>query len=209
MWVYDLARGTESRLTFSDKYEQRPSWYPDSDRLLYSVVSGISGTLVTENADGSGDSRRLLGNVGVGNNEGFARISPDGKWLLYLEDQLGSLRMRLASLGPDGMPGESRRLIAEDPEPDVVDANISPDGRLIAYTGIDTGRPEVYLTRFPDGRGRWQVSTGGGRMPRWASETGELFFVSGTGPSVRGAQRCERRERGRGRGRSGRLFCLS
>ena len=31
---------------------------------------------------------------------------------------------------------------------------------------------------FPDGEGRWQVSTGGGQAPMWNPQGGELFFVS-------------------------------
>lgn len=66
-----------------------------------------------------------------------------------------------------------------------MDARISPDGRLLAYMSTESGQPEVFLTRFPSGRGRWQISSEGGRTPRWARETGELFYISGIGPSVR------------------------
>ncbi len=34
------------------------------------------------------------------------------------------------------------------------------------------------MTRFPRGGGRWQVSTGGGRMPRWVKDTGELLYLA-------------------------------
>src|SRR5262249_30647357 len=58
-------------------------------------------------------------------------------------------------------------------------AEISPDGRWLAYQSDDSGRDEVYVRPFPDvNSGRWQVSTSGGRTPAWARSGDELFFVS-------------------------------
>ena len=63
---------------------------------------------------------------------------------------------------------------------------ISPDGRWIAYTSIESGRIEVYVRPFPEvDQGRWQVSTDGGFDPRWAKNGRELFFSSGGGPGPR------------------------
>ncbi len=58
---------------------------------------------------------------------------------------------------------------------------ISPDGRWIAYTSNESGREEVYVRPFPDvGLGRWQVSTDGGKMPRWTKRGRELIFRRGS-----------------------------
>ncbi len=35
---------------------------------------------------------------------------------------------------------------------------------------------EVYLTRFPSGEGRWQVSANGGREPLWAPGGDVLYY---------------------------------
>jgi eukaryotic-like serine/threonine-protein kinase len=37
----------------------------------------------------------------------------------------------------------------------------------------------VYVTRFPEGTGKWPVSTQGGLHPRWRADGRELFFASG------------------------------
>jgi eukaryotic-like serine/threonine-protein kinase len=37
------------------------------------------------------------------------------------------------------------------------------------------------VTSFPDARGRWQVSTGGGEQPRWRGDGKELFYLSPDG----------------------------
>ena len=58
-------------------------------------------------------------------------------------------------------------------------SSLSPDGRYLAYVERQaSGLPELFVTTFPSGEGRWQISTGGGRAPKWAA-TGELFFVAG------------------------------
>jgi hypothetical protein len=68
----------------------------------------------------------------------------------------------------------------------VFDASISPDGKLLAYVTNDPRQTvELFLTRFPAGAGQWQVGTEGGRTPRWARDSGELFYIAGSGPSSR------------------------
>ena len=58
------------------------------------------------------------------------------------------------------------------------DAEVSPDGRWVAYGSNESGQSEVYVRPFPkaDG-GRWQVSTRGGVWPLWARSGRELFYV--------------------------------
>lgn len=53
---------------------------------------------------------------------------------------------------------------------------ISPDGTLMAYVSSETGRDEIWATRFPSGEGRWQVSTTGGGFAQWHPDGTELFF---------------------------------
>ena len=52
----------------------------------------------------------------------------------------------------------------------------SPDGRWLAYASNESGTVEVYVRPFPAPGGRWQVSTGGGRIPLWSRDGRELLF---------------------------------
>jgi len=62
------------------------------------------------------------------------------------------------------------------------DQRISPDGRWIAYASNDRSDTyEVYVRPFPEGSGTWRVSTGGGRLPLWTRDGGELFYVAPDG----------------------------
>jgi WD40-like Beta Propeller Repeat len=44
---------------------------------------------------------------------------------------------------------------------DHFEGRVSPDGKWIAYVSAETGRSEVYVTSFPLGIGKWQISSGG------------------------------------------------
>jgi serine/threonine-protein kinase len=55
-------------------------------------------------------------------------------------------------------------------------ADISPDGRWLAYQSDESGRTEVYVRPFPDvAAGRWLVSSGS--RPLWARNGRELFYL--------------------------------
>jgi dipeptidyl aminopeptidase/acylaminoacyl peptidase len=63
----------------------------------------------------------------------------------------------------------------------------SPDGHWIAYRSDESGINEVYVRGFAVGAGsstgKWQISTGGGRLPMWSSRGTELFFTTLEQPS--------------------------
>jgi hypothetical protein len=54
---------------------------------------------------------------------------------------------------------------------------IAPDGRWMAYSSNESGRFEVYVTGFPGGGAKWQVSTSGGSFPNWRRDGRELFWL--------------------------------
>ena len=58
---------------------------------------------------------------------------------------------------------------------------LSPDGGWLAYTSSESGSQEVYLTRFPSGQGKWQVSAGLGTVPAWSPDGTRLYYI---GPEV-------------------------
>ena len=57
-----------------------------------------------------------------------------------------------------------------------VSVRFSPDGRWVAYDYDESGRPEVYVVSFPEGRGKVQVSTAGGIAPRWTRGGKEIVY---------------------------------
>jgi hypothetical protein len=47
----------------------------------------------------------------------------------------------------------------------------------MAYRNNESSRMEVYITAFPGGGAKWQVSTNGGTAAKWRGDSKELFFV--------------------------------
>jgi Tol biopolymer transport system component len=59
-------------------------------------------------------------------------------------------------------------------------ASFSPDGRYLAFTSDESGRPEVYVQAIDGTRlvgGRVQVSSGGGTEPAWRRDGRELYYA--------------------------------
>jgi hypothetical protein len=49
----------------------------------------------------------------------------------------------------------------------------------MAYTSNESGRNEVYITPFPGGGAKWQVSKDGAIWPKWRSDGKEIYFLDG------------------------------
>ena len=54
---------------------------------------------------------------------------------------------------------------------------LSRDMRWVAYESNETDRFEIVVQQFPNSTGKWQISSGGGMMPRWRADGKELFYV--------------------------------
>ena len=63
-------------------------------------------------------------------------------------------------------------------------ADLSPDGRWLAYVSNQSGRVEVYVQPYPGPGARQQISVDGGTAPAWSRDGRELFYM--TAPSVGG-----------------------
>ena len=58
------------------------------------------------------------------------------------------------------------------------DGVFSPDGHWMAYDSDQSGAEEVYLSPFPGGGSKWQVSQGGGVQPFWSRDGSKLFYIA-------------------------------
>jgi dipeptidyl aminopeptidase/acylaminoacyl peptidase len=63
-------------------------------------------------------------------------------------------------------------------------AFFSPRDDFLAYTSQESGRPEVYVTTFPERRQTWPLTTGGGQAIGWRKGGGELLVATLSGHIV-------------------------
>ena len=56
-------------------------------------------------------------------------------------------------------------------------AAFSPDGHFVVYVSNESGDYEVYVKPFPEGPGKWRISTNGGVQPRWSRMGKEITYL--------------------------------
>jgi eukaryotic-like serine/threonine-protein kinase len=168
VWIRDLARGVNSRLTFGSGGGVVPQWSPDGKRVVY--TTGID--LVEKSADGQGAEMPLLKSDELKIAEDW---SPDGRFLAFMSrGKETSWDIWILPMEGDRKPFPWLKTPAFE-----ANAAFSPDGGYIAYESNESGRGEVYVQSFPGPGGKWQISAGGGAEPRWRADGKELFYRVG------------------------------
>jgi Tol biopolymer transport system component len=170
IWVQDLEKGTSLRITST--FSQMPVWSPDSKSIMYNSGNGIS----VKAANGSGDAEILLQRTVFP-----TAWSPDGRFIFFMERGVKT-RMDLWVLP---MFGDRKEYPLSNSPFDEQNPQLSPDGRWLAYTSDETGNYEVYVQSFSaDGKlgaDKKIISKGGGKLPVWRRDGGELFFIGAAG----------------------------
>ncbi len=171
LFIIDLARGAATQITTTG-VRGDPAWDPTGTRIAYSCgATGRDGGICLANADGSGDPALVI--PGASQPD----FSPDGSRLAYLLLDPTTRTDLWTSLLDQSMPAT---LIRQSPAFDF-GPRVSPDGRFVAYSSAESGKPEVYVAGFPEPRRRWQVSKASGGEVRWNPRGGEVFFLDATG----------------------------
>jgi serine/threonine-protein kinase len=177
IWVYAWERDTFTRLTFAGEANESPVWTPDGQRIVYSSQErGGPFNLWWIRADGAGDAQRLTESKGPQ----YARSwQPGGKVLAFSQLNPGT-SWDILTLRIEG--NEKSAWKPGEPKPFVNSAFVefapafSPDGLWLAYQSTEAGNNEVYVRPFPGPGGKWQISTGGGVLPKWSRNGKELFY---------------------------------
>ncbi|MGA8212414.1 MAG: protein kinase [Candidatus Sulfotelmatobacter sp.] len=175
IWIFDLTRGTSTRLTFGGNNHSNPVWTPDGKTVFYASTAKGPPHIYAKAADGSGSERTVLETPEV--VELPWAPSPDGRFLVYArlsKTDLGHHLWVLPLVG-DGKPFP----IVQDAFEESLPA-VSPDGKWMVYQSNESGRREIYITAFPAGGAKWQVSTNGGTAAKWRGDGKELFFLDAT-----------------------------
>jgi Tol biopolymer transport system component/predicted Ser/Thr protein kinase len=191
IWIYEVARGSATRFTFSPASERDPIWSPDGRSLVYFSNAKGRWDLYRKTVDGTGTEELLYADEA---SKVASSWSPDGKFLLYF--RLGPKTRTTAiwvlpvgsGLGPGTVPKPFPWTSAATHE---TNPKFSSDGHWVAYQSDESGRPEIFVARFPEASGKRLISNGGGSYPRWRADGREIFYeLNGTlmaaGVSIQG-----------------------
>jgi Tol biopolymer transport system component len=166
IWVYDVARGTLSRVTSEPAEAETPAWTPDGTRITYAVdrveKTRIARNVFSRRLDGSDE--QLIASV-----DGHLHVSgwtPHADALIGVaSDAIWIWRNGKRSMEPLVRSSFRNR-----------SPSISPDGRWLAFAADDTGRFEVYVQPLSGAGSRYQVSRDGGTEPKWTKNGREIVF---------------------------------
>jgi eukaryotic-like serine/threonine-protein kinase len=174
IWIFNLLRNTKTRLTFGPSQQRYPVWAPDGKTIYYGSNGKGAMHIYAKAADGTGPEQVILEEDAIEYPEG---ISPDQKYLVYI---------RVATAGSKtgtemwALPlyGSERKPFAVVPSSfNTFAASVAPSAKLMSYESNESGRFEIYVTPFPGGGAKWQVSTNGGTSAKWRGDGKELFFL--------------------------------
>jgi serine/threonine protein kinase len=169
LWLYDIARQAKSRLTFDEANDVAPIWSPDGERIAFQSSRSGAGDIYVRQAGGGSAAELLYSGDRIDSPEDW---SPDGAYIAF-DKGAGANDLWILPLEGDGEP-----FPLVQSEFDVGYARFSPDGSWMAYISNESGRYEMYATRFPSGEGKWQLSIDGADwLVGWREDGGELFYL--------------------------------
>ena len=172
IWVWDIARETLTRLTNDAGFDGLPVWTRDSRAIVFNSARRGPLNMFVQAADGSGEVRRLFESAVP---TAPTSITPDGQHVIFSVDR-GDTQQDIMRVPLDGGRAPEPILVTRANERN---AEVSPDGKWLAYESDESGQTEIYVRPFPAVQtGRWQVSYGGGAQPAWASGGRELVYVT-------------------------------
>jgi eukaryotic-like serine/threonine-protein kinase len=190
MWVDDMDRGVRMRLTFDPGTDNGiPVWSPDGKTLLFSTLIGSkAGVGIFRKASNGAGGLEMVMPTDRPDREAWATDwSRDGRFVLFSRGGLANGVN--ADIWVLPMTGERKPVQFLHASATASDGQFSPDGRWVAYTSRESGRDEVYVVPFDAAKlqsgaggesapgGKWQISSEGGRVPRWRRDGKELFYL--------------------------------
>jgi Tol biopolymer transport system component len=173
LWLMDLERGVQTRFTFNPGGDIYPVWSPDGSRVVYTSLRKGFYNIYVKNASGAGSAEPL---VESDEEKIPSNWSRDGRYLSYEAlDPKGKTKIDIWVVP---LTGNHKPFPFLQTPFNEGDAMFSPNGHWMAYDSDQSGNFEVYLSPFPAGGSKWQVSQGGGVQPIWSRDGSKLYFVA-------------------------------
>jgi len=174
-------KGLEPDPRYLAQSELEDAWYvvwsPDGKKLAFSALkeNTTNTNVYLKRADGGGEPELLISADETDAPEDWTR---DGRYLVLSRGSVGSQKIWIVP-----MFGERKAFpLFPNSTFDHFAGRVSPDGKWIAYASRESGTIDLYVTSFPRGVGKWQISSGGASFPEvWKADSKELYYIARDG----------------------------
>jgi Tol biopolymer transport system component/predicted Ser/Thr protein kinase len=175
LWLADTERKTITRLTPDSELENRGVVSANGKSVLTTATSGYHSVLVERSLISSGKEEQL---AEVGDWLSVAGQSSDGRYaILSMQDPKTGFDVYSMDL-----TGDRKLVPVLNSSYDEGDPKLSPDNKWLAYSSNENGGRELYVTPFPGGGSKWQVSNGG--VPAFSDNSMSVADWSPDGKSL-------------------------
>jgi serine/threonine-protein kinase len=177
--IWDLRRDTLTPLSRHPAQDLSPIWTLDGKRVIWtSTRGGGNPNLYWQAADGTGEAERLTVSAV---NQFPTSTTPDGNLVLVFGASGNNKNvMDLFTLALKDPARKVEPLLAAEGMD--FGAEVSPDGKWLAYHSNISGEFQVYVRPFPNVQdSRLQISTSGGSRAAWSRSGRELFYLDRDG----------------------------
>jgi serine/threonine protein kinase len=172
LWILDLERKVETRITSDPTDEYSGLWLPDGKSIAYTAQRG--GMVQLSKRDLA--TGRFQGLLPLGWFQEADAVMPGGSQLVYTNDtDLGNAETRLVSLSGDQ---KSSPLFQTSTAFNEAGVRFSPDGHFILFASTSSGRDEVYVAPMASPGERIRISSGGVVGNALWCRNGEIFYLS-------------------------------
>ena len=187
LWLYDLDRFGRRRVALGGEAEEgiplAAIWSRVADEIYYTLTA-LPPPWTTNfriPATGSGEARPLLLPDQLPFPDGFTVLldnSEEGSYLAAVHGPTPSAAVASIWFWRNDIVDTEAEAVEFSDTGDTF-LQFAPNARYVAYVSRASGRSEVWVRSFPDGRLRRQISFRGGTAQRWAPDGTELFFNEG------------------------------
>jgi len=177
VWLLD-AQGHASQLTeLPGSGSVAPVWSPDGSRIAFANDQLGAFDLYVQPVTGQGKAELVYRTASAKHPDDWTH---DGRFILFSEIKPGMS----SGVWALSLPGRKAEAIVDTIHYEGFSA-LSPDGKWLAYQSDESGTDAVYVQPFDNGTSGTKklstVSAGGGGLPRWRRDGGELYYMTQPG----------------------------
>ena len=174
VWLVDLARDNLiTRLTFEPSVEADPAWSPDGKQVVFGSNRSGGGKidLYLKPAGGASNDQLVFSSDSAKFPTSWSR---DGKVILF-ENWAPKSKGAIWTLS---LVDNKASPLFQTTAYDQSQAQISPNGRYVAYTSNESGKWDVFVQPFAATGEKWRISSEGAGLPLWRDDGKELYYLT-------------------------------